>query len=61
MALPEKHELRPDLVGLERSCRRDAEMAVVLRQGLRGPPPTEARKRESHPLRILVLRFSASG
>jgi len=34
-------------VGLERSCRRDAEMPVVMRQGLRGPPPTQARKRDS--------------
>src|SRR5208282_5193319 len=38
-------------VGLDRTCRRDAEMPVVLRQGLAGPPPTEARKRDSPPLR----------
>jgi|GEM_PF-950240 len=36
-------------VGLDRSCRRDAEMPVVLRQGLAGPPPTEARKKDSPP------------
>jgi hypothetical protein len=29
-------------VGLDRSCRRDAEVPVVLRQGLAGPPRTEA-------------------
>src|SRR5208337_565670 len=38
-------------VGLDRSCRRDAEMPVLLRQGLRGPPPTEARKKDSPPER----------
>ena len=30
-------------VGLDRSCRRGAEVPVVLRQGLAGPPRTEAR------------------
>jgi hypothetical protein len=36
-------------VALDRSCRRDAEMPVVLRQGLPGPPSTEAIKKGSPP------------
>src|SRR5271157_2270183 len=38
-------------VGLDRSCRRDAQMRVVLRQSLAGPPPTEAKKERFPPLR----------
>ena len=54
-------------VGLDRSCRRDAEMPIVLRQGLRGSPPTEARKRDSPPCEggrgglLLLLPKSAPG